>query len=31
MEKVNGHVRSLNFGYKGTMVKQKISYFNELA
>lgn len=31
MEKVNGHVRSLNFGYKGTMIKQKIDYFNAMA
>lgn len=31
MEKVNGHVRSLNFGYKSTMIKNSISYFNALA
>lgn len=31
MEKVNGHVRSLNFGYKSTMIKNSIPYFNALA
>lgn len=31
MEKVNGHVRSLNFGYRSTMNKLDIKYFNAFA
>lgn len=31
MEKVNGHVRSLNFGYNSQMIKKKIDYFNAFA
>lgn len=31
MEKINGHVRSLNFGYRSSLMKQKIDYFNSFA
>ena len=31
MEKINSHVRSLNFGYRSQMIKEKIDYFNSFA